>query len=370
MLISVHSGLNSASSCALCLQLPPELRHAATTGTIAAPVEVHKFTYGESNPTCTLTDKNSARYVLRKKPSGALRFSHPPRTQSREYRILQAVGKYNDALSSPGWTPCPCRIFSDGRMLSMPTHAALAAAWDSAIRTLADLHRIDPVQAEAQDKDSGKRVGPIPEFGKLVKWFSQNLPADKNRIVHGDYKIDNLSIDLPHHRAIRHRVIDVLDWELSTLGLIPLDSIAELRRRLYDPEERVNAVSAGLSLMMGGLKGVEEKVRREGGQPCEQAGRQYLIPVWTYCQARAWLRVGFYPKCPHPQVSRWLAVIALGQAQLYASRSPSPSIQPTQPKRIRLTKRSTLPQPTQDDRKSETSAVDPACYLMQKLEYH
>ncbi|KAL9933062.1 hypothetical protein V8E36_007780 [Tilletia maclaganii] len=309
MLISVHSGLNSASSCALCLQLPPELRHAATTGTIAAPVEVHKFTYGESNPTCTLTDKNSARYVLRKKPSGALRFSHPPRTQSREYRILQAVGKYNDALSSPGWSASPtssapprphqdavpvsrvfrlctdndqrCRIFSDGRMLSMPTHAALAAAWDSAIRTLADLHRIDPVQAEAQDKDSGKRVGPIPEFGKLVKWFSQNLPADKNRcaaapppeltpehlpilisqIVHGDYKIDNLIFHTTEPYVI----------ESSTCS-IPLDSIAELRRRLYDPEERVNAVSAGLSLMMGGLKEVEEKVRREGGQPVYPLG--------------------------------------------------------------------------------------------------
>ncbi|KAL9940081.1 hypothetical protein V8E36_000786 [Tilletia maclaganii] len=320
---------------------------------LSAPVEVHQFTYGESNPTCTLTDKNSARYVLRKKPSGALRFSHPPRTQSREYRILQAVGKYNDALSSPGWSASPtssapsrphqdavpvsrvfrlctdndqrCRIFSDGRMLSMPTHAALAAAWDSAIRTLADLHRIDPVQAEAQDKDSGKRVGPISEFGKLVKWFSQNLPADKNRIVHGDYKIENLSIDLPHHRAIRHRVIDVLDWELSTLGLcsIPLHGIAELRRRLYDPEERVNAVSAGLSLMMGGLKEVEEKVRREGGQPvyllrgkgaltrtqCEQVGRQYLIPVWTYCQARAWLRLAV--------IALGIAArVALGQAQL------------------------------------------------------
>ncbi|KAL9933061.1 hypothetical protein V8E36_007779, partial [Tilletia maclaganii] len=74
------------------------------------------------------------------------------------------------------------------------------------------------------------------------------------------------------------------------------------------------------------------------------------IPVWTYCQARAWLRLAV--------IALGIgARVALGQAQLYASRSPSPSIQPTQPKRIRLTKRSTLPQPTQDDRKSETSAV-------------
>ncbi|KAL9935314.1 hypothetical protein V8E36_005662 [Tilletia maclaganii] len=266
----------------------------------------------------------------------------------REYRIFQAVGKYNDALSSPGWSASPTssapprphqdavpvsrvfRLCTDNnqrcdrhtllrhglrKVASSPTAAcspcpptppsqphgtapfspsptctaSIRFRSGSVIMGSARIYILSTVagkQAEAQDKGSGKRVGPIPEFGKLVKWFSQNLPADKNRIVHGDYNIDNLSIDLPHHRAIRHRVIDVLDWELSTLGhslsdlayslscSIPLDGIAELRRSLYDPEERVNAVSAGLSLMMGGLKEVEEKVRREGGQPVYPLGEK------------------------------------------------------------------------------------------------
>ncbi|KAL9931905.1 hypothetical protein V8E36_009220 [Tilletia maclaganii] len=202
-------------------KLPPELRHAATTGTIAAPVEVHKFTYGESNPTCTLTDKNSARYVLRKKP--------------RPHQ--DTVASSPTAACSPCPPTPPSQPHGTAPFAPSPTcTASIRFRSGSVIMGSARIYILSTVagkQAEAQDKDSGKRVGPIPEFGKLVKWFSQNLPADKNRIVHGDYKIDNLIFHTTEPYVI----------ESST---IPLDSIAELRRRLYDPEERVNAARAWL----------------------------------------------------------------------------------------------------------------------------
>ncbi|HEX7375004.1 MAG TPA: phosphotransferase, partial [Steroidobacteraceae bacterium] len=48
----------------------------------------------------------------------------------------------------------------------------------------------------------------------LIAWLPANIPAgDETRIVHGDYRIDNVIFhpDQP-------RIVAVLDWELSTLG--------------------------------------------------------------------------------------------------------------------------------------------------------
>ncbi|KAE8226898.1 hypothetical protein CF319_g587 [Tilletia indica] len=374
---------------------------------IASPVEVRQFTYGQSNPTYILTDTKGARYVLRKKPPGTL-LSPTAHAIDREFRILQAVGKYNDSLpsssSSSSAKPhedavpvprvyCLCtenevigtpfyimdfvegRIFSDVRMLSMPIYKDRLTAWKSAIRTIANLHRIDPMQigldgygkrsdfyprqlkalstvagrqAEAQDAETGEKVGPIPDMEKITNWFSKNLPADENRIVHGDYKIDNLI-----YHPTEPYVIAVLDWELSTLGhplsdlanllqpfsldcTIPHSPLSEIRQRLHDPEERINAVleRGELILMMGGLEELEEKVRREGGERvsplpgkkelirtyCEQVGRAYPIPVWTYCEAWAWFRLAVIAHGIAARVAKGQA--SSGQAQLYASKYP------------------------------------------------
>ncbi|CAD6955555.1 unnamed protein product [Tilletia controversa] len=342
--------------------------------TIAAPVDVRQFTYGQSNPTYILTDKQGARYVLRKKPPGTL-LSPTAHAIDREFRILQAVGKYNDSLPSSSQSSsskphedavpvprvfCLCtdtevigtpffimafvqgRIFSDVRMLSMPTYSLRAAAWESAIRTLANLHRIDPVkiglgeygkrsdfyprqlralstvhgrQAEAEDRETGERVGGIPDFERLTGWFAKNSPADENRIVHGDYKIDNLI-----YHPTEPYVIAVLDWELSTLGhplsdlanllqpfsldcSIPHHPISELRTRLHDPEERMNAVfeRGELILMMGGLEELEERLEREGEE---------RLSVIAH---------GIAARVAKGQASS-------GQAQLYASKFPDAAL--------------------------------------------
>ena len=48
----------------------------------------------------------------------------------------------------------------------------------------------------------------------LIAWLPANIPAgDETRIVHGDYRIDNVIF-----HATEPRILAVLDWELSTLG--------------------------------------------------------------------------------------------------------------------------------------------------------
>ena len=120
----------------------------------------------------------------------------------------------------------------------------LNSSWLSAVRTLGALSSLDPkavglenfgshkpyfprqikslskvtlAQAAVRDVDSGEPVGEIPGWRELLAWYERNLPDERKtggaRIVHGDYKLDNLVF-----HPTENRVIGILDWELCTLG--------------------------------------------------------------------------------------------------------------------------------------------------------
>ena len=49
-----------------------------------------------------------------------------------------------------------------------------------------------------------------------MEWYTKNLPDETktgSRVVHGDYKLDNMIF-----HPTENRVIGILDWELCTLG--------------------------------------------------------------------------------------------------------------------------------------------------------
>lgn len=134
-------------------------------------------------------------------------------------------------------------------------------------------------------------VGPIPHIDFLLSWYGRNLPGTDGsqgineiktggrtleaRIIHGDFKIDNMVRDLSapllrfsrpmwsvvHTRNTRMnenayslaqifhpteaRVIGVLDWELSTLGH-PFSDLANLLQPHYVPSNLGVGYLAGL----------------------------------------------------------------------------------------------------------------------------
>jgi aminoglycoside phosphotransferase (APT) family kinase protein len=66
----------------------------------------------------------------------------------------------------------------------------------------------------------------VPELDRLGAWLQRNAPQQlRTTLIHGDYKLDNVVVNLPAAPEIRA----ILDWELSTLG----DPLADLGWLLY-----------------------------------------------------------------------------------------------------------------------------------------
>lgn len=197
---------------------------------------------GQSNPTYRIRSERGD-YVLRKKPPGKLLPS--AHAIDREYRVMQALaGSGVPVPRMLAWcadeavtgTPFFLMEFLDGRVLADPALPQCTAAERSEIyrdmnRVIARLHSLDVdalglasfgkpghyvARQVARWVDQCARATlPLPAaMRELMEWLPANLPPEAPaRLVHGDYRIDNLVF-----HAREPRVIGVLDWELSTLG--------------------------------------------------------------------------------------------------------------------------------------------------------
>jgi aminoglycoside phosphotransferase (APT) family kinase protein len=207
-----------------------------------APVAVEPFSGGQSNPTFRLKAA-SREYVLRRKPIGSVLPS--AHAVDREFRVLHALAGMGvpvphvhalctdeSVIGSMFYVMdlVPGRIFWDARLPGLPA-ADRAAIYDSMSETIARIHSLDPAAIGLDDygrkgaylecqvarwskQYQASETGPNPAMDRLMEWLPQYLPAESDiRLVHGDYRLDNLII-----HPTEPRVIAVLDWELSTLG--------------------------------------------------------------------------------------------------------------------------------------------------------
>ena len=98
---------------------------------------------------------------------------------------------------------------------------------------------------------------------RLVEWLPAHIPpGDETRIVHGDFRCDNMIF-----HPTEPRVVAVLDWELSTLGH-PLADFA-YHAMMYRMPPDIVAGLGGADIAAIGVPSEAEYLDRY----CERVGR-------------------------------------------------------------------------------------------------
>jgi aminoglycoside phosphotransferase (APT) family kinase protein len=214
----------------------------AQVAPLDGPLEAAQFKGGQSNPTYLLA-AGGQRYVLRRKPPGKLLPS--AHAVDREYRVIRALADTGVPVAralalcedeSVIGTAFYVMEYVGGRVFWDPRLPELAAAGRRAIhdeinRVIAALHVVDPASVGLGDygrtgeyiarqvsrwskQYQASETEKIEAMDRLIAWLPENIPSgEETRIVHGDYRIDNVIF-----HPTEPRILAVLDWELSTLG--------------------------------------------------------------------------------------------------------------------------------------------------------
>ena len=248
------------------------------------PLTVRQFKGGQSNPTYELATPGKS-YVLRRKPPGVLLPS--AHAVDREFTVISALSKQDYPVAKP-YALCTDdavigsmfyvmdkvegRILWDLKLPGMQP-SERRAIYDAQIDALAALHAFDPVTIGLGDygkpgnyfeRQVGRwtkqyrasEIDPIPAMDRLIEFLPSTLPpVGPTRIVHGDFRLDNLIME-----ADQPRVKAVLDWELSTLG-DPMADFSYLLIGWVLPPTQRNGI-AGLDLAALGIPTMDETAER------------------------------------------------------------------------------------------------------------
>ena len=237
-------------------------------------LRIRQFEGGQSNPTY-LVETGDERWVLRKKPEGNLLPS--AHMVEREYQVLNAlqgsgvpvpaVPVFCEDASIIG-TPFFVMEYVHGRVIADPslrdgfTPAERRATYESAIDTLAKLHRFDWAGhgltsfgkpdnyverqlARWSKQYAASKARDLPAMDFLTTWLPANIGVVTSKtpgagIAHGDYRLGNMIL-----HPTEPRVTALLDWELSTIG----DPLTDLGYFMYP--YYVSSNEAGLRGMAG-----------------------------------------------------------------------------------------------------------------------
>jgi aminoglycoside phosphotransferase (APT) family kinase protein len=282
------------------------------------PLQVEMFKGGQSNPTYKLLTPQR-NYVMRAKPGPVAKLLPSAHAIEREYRVMKAL-EGTPVPVAQMLTLCEDETvigrafyvmeFVEGRVLwdqSLPgmTPAQRGAIYDEMNRVIAALHGVDPSAVGLSDygrpgnyferqisrwskQYQASITQPIEAMDRLIDWLPAHIPPRARddrlvRIVHGDYRLDNLMFD-----AMQPRVRAVLDWELSTLGH-PLADFSYHCMAWHIPPGAFRGIG-GLDLAALGIPSETDYIRRY----CERTGLatpDELAADWNFYMAYNLFRI-------------------------------------------------------------------------------
>lgn len=238
------------------------------------PLAVEQFKGGQSNPTYKIVTRRRC-YVLRRKPPGLLlKGAHAVEREAKILTALSAVGYpvahvyglcLDDGVIGTWFyvmEHVQGRIFWDATFPNVPRDER-PAYFRAMSDTLARLHVVDYQSIGLRDFSrpgnyfcrqiarwsrqylEDLSAGRDPAIDRLIEWLPAHVPSnDETRIVHGDFRCDNLIF-----HPTEPRVLAVLDWELSTLGS-PLADFAYHAMMYHMPPDIVAGLAGSdLSLL-------------------------------------------------------------------------------------------------------------------------
>lgn len=144
------------------------------------------------------------------------------------------------------------------------------------IDTLADLHSVDVGRAGLADLGKGRGyvrrqiegwsqryraalTDDVPDGENVMGWLAAHQPEDvASRLIHGDWKLDNLVVDL----SGAPRIVGVLDWEMATVGDPLMDLGASMTYWITADDEFPYAALRRQPTNLPGMPTREEMVER------------------------------------------------------------------------------------------------------------
>lgn len=240
---------------------------------ITGPMEIKQFPGGHSNLTYLLKF-NELEMVMRRPPFGTkVKSAHD---MGREYKILNALAPVFPCAPKPllyteDTSIIGCPFFTMERLRGVVIRGEIPEGVDltgdrakqlclNLIKTQYELHSIDYRNIGLGDfgkpkgymrrqvegwckRYEGSKTADSPDCERIMMWLGAHIPPDSLRpgIVHGDYKFDNVLLDLKDPVNIS----GILDWEMATIG----DPVSDLAYTLiYWPPRDDSATAAAGSL--------------------------------------------------------------------------------------------------------------------------
>jgi aminoglycoside phosphotransferase (APT) family kinase protein len=223
------------------------LREHLLPESVETEIEIEQFPGGHSNLTY-LVRRGEQEFVLRRPPVGPV--APTAHDMPREYKLLSVINPHFPLA------PKPILLCEDTSIIGAPFYLMERRRGftvrfkvpeqigenlelrrrlsEAVVDTLVTLHAVD-IQATGivnigkpegfvarqvhgwADRWRRSKTGELAEMNEVIGWLEERIPnetGDDATIVHNDFKLDNMMLDLedPAH------VVALLDWEMCTVG--------------------------------------------------------------------------------------------------------------------------------------------------------